>query len=98
MSSKPRNRPLKIIDSALVSANIVKDACEGAPVLAPLKATAGILITILETIRSVKVNKEDWIRLGEHLSTQIKDMHDDLSHWSGPHSTELLVAANTYEQ
>ncbi|KAG8817772.1 hypothetical protein FRC18_000362 [Serendipita sp. 400] len=97
MTSTPRQ--LKIIDSALLSAKIVKDASEAAPVLGPLKATAGLVITILETIRDVKTNKEDWVTLGEHLSVQIKDIHDDLSRCSTPHSsTELLLVVNTYEQ
>ncbi|KAG8785165.1 hypothetical protein FRC16_001995 [Serendipita sp. 398] len=98
MTSTPRNRQLNIIDGALLSAKIVKDASEAAPVLGPFKATAGLVITILETIRDVKTNKKDWITLGEHLSIQIKDIHDDLSRCSTPHSTELLLVVNTYEQ
>ncbi|KAG8861292.1 hypothetical protein FRB91_009203 [Serendipita sp. 411] len=96
MTSTPRQ--LKIIDGALLSAKIIKDASEAAPVLGPLKATAGLVITILETIRDIKTNKEDWITLGEHLLVQIKDIHDDLSRCSTPHSTELLLMVHTYEQ
>ncbi|KAG8861320.1 hypothetical protein FRB91_009231 [Serendipita sp. 411] len=49
MTSTPRQ--LKILDGALLGAKIIKDASEAAPVLGPLKATAGLVITILETIR-----------------------------------------------
>ncbi|KAG8797138.1 hypothetical protein FRC16_009188 [Serendipita sp. 398] len=96
MTSTPRQ--LKILDGALLGAKIIKDASEAAPVLGPLKATAGLVISILETIRDIKTNKEDWIALGEHLSVQIKDIHDDLLYCATPHSTELLLVVNTYEQ
>ncbi|KAG8848378.1 hypothetical protein FRC20_002546 [Serendipita sp. 405] len=98
MTSTPRNRQLKIIDGALLSAKLIKDASEADPLLGPLKVTAGLVVTILETIRDVKTNKEDWATLGEHLSAQIKDIHDDLSRCPTPHSTELLLVVNTYEQ
>ncbi|KAG8836656.1 hypothetical protein FRB91_008549, partial [Serendipita sp. 411] len=98
MSSKPPNRHLEIIDAALLGARVVKDASEASEILAPLKATAGIVITILETVRSVKTNKEDWTALGEHLSIQIKGMQDNLSRCPIPHSTALLLAVNSYEQ
>ncbi|KAG8797199.1 hypothetical protein FRC16_009135, partial [Serendipita sp. 398] len=98
MSRNPGNSHLEIIDAALLGAKIVKDASEVAPVLAPLKSTIGIVITILETIRGVKTNKEDWVTLGERLSIQIKDMQDKLSRCPTPHSTSLLLAVNSYEQ
>ncbi|KAG8837167.1 hypothetical protein FRC18_009890, partial [Serendipita sp. 400] len=98
MSRNPSNRHLEIIDAALLGAKIVKDASEVAPVLAPLKGTIGIVITILETVRGVKTNKEDWVTLGERLSIQIKDMQDKLSRCPTPHSTSLLLAVNSYEQ
>ncbi|KAG9053166.1 hypothetical protein FS842_008567, partial [Serendipita sp. 407] len=46
----------------------------------------------------VKTSKKDWAAFGEHLSVQIKDIYDDLSRCPTPHSTELLVVLNTYEQ
>ncbi|KAG8819591.1 hypothetical protein FRC19_009674 [Serendipita sp. 401] len=98
MSRNPGNSHLEIIDAALLGAKIVKDASEVAPVLAPLKGTIGIVITILETIRGVKTNKEDWATLGKRLSTQIKDMQDNLSRCPTPHSTSLLLAVDSYEQ
>ncbi|KAG8855650.1 hypothetical protein FRC20_000725, partial [Serendipita sp. 405] len=98
LSMSSIDRHLKIIDAALLSAKIVKDASEASEVLIPLKVTAGIMITILETIRGVKTNKEDWATLGEHLATQIKGMQDNLSRCSIPHSTALLLAVNSYEQ
>ncbi|KAG8851207.1 hypothetical protein FRB91_008284 [Serendipita sp. 411] len=98
MSRNLGNSHLEIIDAALLGAKIVKDASEVAPVLAPLKGTIGIVITILETIRGVKTNKEDWTTLGERLSTQIKGMQENLSRCPTPHSTSLLLAVNSYEQ
>ncbi|KAG8837169.1 hypothetical protein FRC18_009893 [Serendipita sp. 400] len=98
MSSISRDRHLEIIDAALLGAKIVKDASECAPVLAPLKGVAGIVITILETVRDMKTNKEDWITLVENLSIQIKGMQDNLSRCPTPHSTSLLLAVNSYEQ
>ncbi|KAG8820506.1 hypothetical protein FRC19_008802 [Serendipita sp. 401] len=98
MTTKPRNRHLEIIDAALLGAKVVKDAAEVVPVLAPLKGAVGIVITILETIRGVKTNKEDWATLGKHLSIQIEGIRDDLSRCPIPHSTTLLRAVNRYEQ
>ncbi|KAG8846669.1 hypothetical protein FRB91_000553 [Serendipita sp. 411] len=98
MSSKPRNRHLETIDAAVLGARIVKDTSEVSEILAPLKAIAGIVITILETVRGVKTNKEDWANLGENLSIQIKGIHDNLSRCPTPHSTALLLAVNSYEQ
>ncbi|KAG8836889.1 hypothetical protein FRC18_010515 [Serendipita sp. 400] len=98
MTSTPSEHQLRIIDGALLSAKLIKDASEAAAVLGPLKVTAGLVITILETIRDVKTNKEDWVTLGEHLSNQIKDIHDDLSRCPTAPSTELLLVVNTYEQ
>ncbi|KAG8778104.1 hypothetical protein FRC15_010965 [Serendipita sp. 397] len=98
MSSTSRDRHLKIIDAALLGAKVVKDASECGPVLAPLKGVAGIVITILETVRDMKTNKEDWTTLVEHLSIQIKGMQDNLSRCPTPHSTSLLLAVNSYEQ
>ncbi|KAG8839592.1 hypothetical protein FRB91_006912, partial [Serendipita sp. 411] len=98
MTNTPHNRQLNIIDDTLLSGKLVNDASEAAPVLDPLKVTAGLLITILETIRDVKSSKKDWIAFGEHLSVQIKDIHDDLSRCPTPHPKELLLVVNTYEQ
>ncbi|KAG8786168.1 hypothetical protein FRB91_001774, partial [Serendipita sp. 411] len=98
MTSTPHNRQPNIIDDTLLSAKLVNDASEAAPGLDPLKVIAGLLITILETIRDVKTSKKDWAAFGEHLSVQIKDIYDDLSRCPTPHSTELLVVLNTYEQ
>ncbi|KAG8835384.1 hypothetical protein FRC18_000592 [Serendipita sp. 400] len=98
MTSKPPNRHLEIIDAALLGARLVKDAAEVAPILAPLKGAVGIVITILETIRGVKTNKKDWATLSERLSTQTNGMRDNLSRCPTPHSTQLLLAVNSYEQ
>ncbi|KAG8835383.1 POC1 centriolar protein A [Serendipita sp. 400] len=98
MASKSRDRHLEIIDAALLGARLVKDAAEVAPVLAPLKGTVGIVITILETIRGVTTNKKDWATLSERLSTQTNGVQDNLSRCPTPHSTQLLFAVNSYEQ
>ncbi|KAG8798546.1 hypothetical protein FRC20_007099 [Serendipita sp. 405] len=98
MSGTPRNRHLEIIDAALLGAKVIKDASDASEVLAPLKATAGIVITILETARGVKTNKEDWATLIKYLSSQIKDMQGILLRCPTPHSTALLLAVNSYEQ
>ncbi|KAG8846214.1 hypothetical protein FRB91_001068, partial [Serendipita sp. 411] len=98
MTSKPRNRHLRKIDAALLSAKIVKDGVEIVPVLAPLKGAVGIVITILETVRTITTNKEDWATLGRRLSMQIQSMQDKLSRCPIPHSTQLLLAVNSYEQ
>ncbi|KAG8833251.1 hypothetical protein FRB91_000039 [Serendipita sp. 411] len=98
MASKSRDRHLEIIDAALLGARLVKDAAEVAPVLAPLKGTVGIVITILETIRGVKTNKKDWATLSKRLSTQTNGVQDNLSRCPTPHSSQLLLAVNSYEQ
>ncbi|KAG8849605.1 hypothetical protein FRB91_009742 [Serendipita sp. 411] len=98
MAAKTGSRHLEIVDAALLGAKVVKDASEVVPVLAPLKGAVGIVITILETIRGVKTNKEDWATLGKHLSIQIKGIQEDLSRCPIPHSTTLLLAVNRYEQ
>jgi hypothetical protein len=49
---RKRKRP-EVIDGAILAANLAKDAAETISVLAPLKASMGMLTTLLE---SIKVN------------------------------------------
>jgi hypothetical protein len=54
MSSRPKSkkRPIEeVTDGAILVAKVVKDASESLPVLAPLKASMGIVITLLENLK-----------------------------------------------
>ncbi|CAG8746953.1 454_t:CDS:2, partial [Acaulospora colombiana] len=52
-------------------AKIAKDAGETIPLLAPLKAAMGIMITLLEVIKDVRKCEEDWETLSNHLANRI---------------------------
>jgi hypothetical protein len=47
---KKKKRP-EVIDGAILAANLAKDAAETISVLAPLKASMGMLTTLLESIK-----------------------------------------------
>ncbi|PVF91364.1 hypothetical protein CPB86DRAFT_820554, partial [Serendipita vermifera] len=97
MSATPSNNPFRQLDSALVVANLAKDTLAVAPVPSPIKDAAAVLITVLETIREVKSNKEAWARFGTTLSDQINAIQANVDGCSPPHSTALLQMANRYE-
>ncbi|PVF94103.1 WD40 repeat-like protein [Serendipita vermifera] len=97
MSAIPSNNPFRQLDSALVVANLAKDTLAAAPVPSPIKDAAAVLITVLETIREVKSNKEAWVRFGTTLSDQINAMQANIDGCSPPHSKALLQMANRYE-
>ncbi|PVF93379.1 WD40 repeat-like protein [Serendipita vermifera] len=97
MSATPSNNPFRQLDSALAVANLAKDTLAAAPVPSPIKDAAAVLITVLETIREVKSNKEAWAQFGTTLSNQIDDIQANVGGCSPPHSTMLLQMANRYE-
>ncbi|PVF90854.1 hypothetical protein CPB86DRAFT_524490, partial [Serendipita vermifera] len=97
MSATHTNNPFRQLDSALAVANTAKEILAVASVPSPIKDAAAVLITVLETIREVRSNKEAWVRLGTTLSDQIKDIQANVDRCSSSHSTELLEMANTYE-
>jgi hypothetical protein len=47
---RKRKRP-EVIEGAILAANLAKDAAETISVLAPLKASMGMLTTLLESIK-----------------------------------------------
>ncbi|PVF93519.1 hypothetical protein CPB86DRAFT_877091 [Serendipita vermifera] len=58
MSTTQANNPFRQLDSALAVANLAKNTLAVAPVPPPIKQAAAVLVTVLETIREVKSNKE----------------------------------------
>ncbi|PVF91751.1 hypothetical protein CPB86DRAFT_830421 [Serendipita vermifera] len=97
MSRVPKNNSFQALDSALAVAKLAKDILAAAPVPSPIKEASAVLITVLQTIRDVKSNKEAWVRLGTMLSNQINAIRENLDGSSPPHSTALLLMANKYE-
>ncbi|PVF95978.1 WD40 repeat-like protein [Serendipita vermifera] len=97
MSSTQSNNPFRQLDSALAVANLANDTLAVASVPSPIKDAAAILITVLETIREVKSNKEAWAQFGTRLSDQINDIQTNLAGCPPPHSTALLLMANRYQ-
>jgi hypothetical protein len=50
--SKGKKRNLdEVIDGAILGAKVAKEAGESVPVLSPLKASMGIVITLLENLK-----------------------------------------------
>ncbi|PVF94547.1 hypothetical protein CPB86DRAFT_636821, partial [Serendipita vermifera] len=84
----PKVRALEAaVDHAIVVAKMVKDNSEINPVLRPLKAPLGRLVSVLEAIRTSRQNKESWTALVERIQNHIKviseqvaalDSNDDL--------------------
>ncbi|PVF92596.1 hypothetical protein CPB86DRAFT_801897, partial [Serendipita vermifera] len=97
MSATPSNNPFRQLDSALALATLAKDTLAVAPVPSPIKEAAAVLITVLETIREVKSNKEAWAQFGTRLSDQIDAIQTNLAGCPPPHSTALLLMANRYQ-
>ncbi|PVF99496.1 hypothetical protein CPB86DRAFT_813871 [Serendipita vermifera] len=97
MSATQSNNPFRQLDSALAVANLAKDTLAVAPVPSPIKEAATVLITVLETIREVKLNKEAWAQFGTRLSDQIDSSQIRLDGCPPPHSTALLLMANRYQ-
>jgi hypothetical protein len=48
---KKRKRP-EVINGAILAVNLAKDAAETTAILSPLKASMGILVTLLESIKA----------------------------------------------
>ncbi|PVF92579.1 WD40 repeat-like protein [Serendipita vermifera] len=97
MSATQTNNPFRQLDSALAVANLAKDTLAVAPVPSPIKDAAAVLITVVETIREVKSNKEAWAQFGTGLSDQIGAIQTNLAGCPPPHSTALLLMANRYQ-
>ncbi|PVF91297.1 hypothetical protein CPB86DRAFT_820601, partial [Serendipita vermifera] len=97
MSRTPNNDRFQALDPALAVAKLAKDLLAVAPVPSPIKEASTVLITVLQTIRDVKSNKEAWVQLGTTLSNQINAIQANLDGCSPPHSTALLLMANQYE-
>ncbi|PVG00373.1 hypothetical protein CPB86DRAFT_222868, partial [Serendipita vermifera] len=66
-------------NSAIAVAKITKDASEAVPILSPLKASMGILITLLETVKDVRKCEEDWIALSNYLADRIGILHEQIT-------------------
>ncbi|PVF92295.1 hypothetical protein CPB86DRAFT_830098, partial [Serendipita vermifera] len=97
MSRTPKNDRFQALDPALAVAKLAKDLLAVAPVPSPIKEASTVLITVLQTIREVKSNKEAWIQLGIALSSQIDAIGKSLNECTPPHSTALVIMANRYE-
>ncbi|PVF92292.1 hypothetical protein CPB86DRAFT_819763, partial [Serendipita vermifera] len=97
MSRTPKNNQFQALDPALAVAKLAKDLLAAAPVPSPIKEASTVLVTVLQTIRDVKSNKEAWVQLGTTLSNQINAIQANLDGSSPPHSTTLLLMANQYE-
>ncbi|PVF95649.1 hypothetical protein CPB86DRAFT_875491, partial [Serendipita vermifera] len=97
MSSTQSSNPFHQLDSALAVANLAKDTLAVAPVPSSIKDAATVLITVLETIREVKSNKEAWAQFGTRLSDQIGAIQTNLAGCPPPHSTALILMANRYQ-
>ncbi|PVF91193.1 hypothetical protein CPB86DRAFT_803002 [Serendipita vermifera] len=97
MSRTPNNDRFQALDSALAVTKAVQGTLTVDPVSSPIKAATTALITVLETIREVKSNKEAWIQLGIALSSQIDAIGKSLNECTPPHSTALVIMANRYE-
>ncbi|PVF95652.1 hypothetical protein CPB86DRAFT_816988 [Serendipita vermifera] len=97
MSTEQRNSQLLALDEAPVLANMAKDTLAVALVPSPIKDAMKVLVTVLETMREVKSNKEAWYQLGTTLSNQIHTVQMNLNQFSPPHSTALVLMANRYE-
>ncbi|PVF98144.1 hypothetical protein CPB86DRAFT_389260 [Serendipita vermifera] len=82
-SMTPRERKKKRLDdavnNAITIAKIAKDTGETIPLLAPLKASMGIVITLLEIVKDVRKCEEDWETLSNYLATRIKLLQDHLA-------------------
>lgn len=59
------------LNRAITVARGSKDAIEVVSILSPLKASMGILITLLENVKDVKRCEEDWIALSYYLADRI---------------------------
>jgi hypothetical protein len=53
MSTQGKKRKqVEVIDGAILAANLTKDAAATIAVLSPLKASMGMLVTLLESIKA----------------------------------------------
>ncbi|PVF92710.1 hypothetical protein CPB86DRAFT_819401 [Serendipita vermifera] len=67
------------IGNTIRTAKLIKEASEVAPLLGPLKASMGVLITVLEDLRTSRKNKEIWIGLLEQLHEQIENIFHQMA-------------------
>ncbi|PVF98472.1 hypothetical protein CPB86DRAFT_784708 [Serendipita vermifera] len=70
MEGRKRKRQ-EVIDGVILTANLTKDASRAIAVLAPLEASMGMLITLLESIKDVRTNEENWGSLVTNISARI---------------------------
>ncbi|CAG7848652.1 SubName: Full=Uncharacterized protein {ECO:0000313/EMBL:CCA70611.1} [Serendipita indica DSM 11827] len=96
MSNSHKKTALEALDGAILAAKIAKATAEATDV-APLKSALEILINVMETIRTVKTNREDWTTFGEELSSQVMALQKALSQCKPPHSTAILQSIISYE-
>ncbi|PVF98473.1 hypothetical protein CPB86DRAFT_873331 [Serendipita vermifera] len=60
-----------VIDEAILAATVAKNASDMIAVLAPLKATMGMLIAFLESIKDVQTNQDRWESLIANISAKL---------------------------
>ncbi|PVG00371.1 hypothetical protein CPB86DRAFT_729488, partial [Serendipita vermifera] len=74
---KDKKRHLdEVINGALFAAKVTKDANESFAILSPLKPAMGALINLLENMKKVRRNKEDWSSLAEILQKRMQSIQE----------------------
>ncbi|PVG04814.1 hypothetical protein CPB86DRAFT_746923 [Serendipita vermifera] len=84
------------VNNAITIAKIAKDAGETIPLLAPLKASMGSVITLLEIVKDVRKCEEDWETLSNCLATRIGLLQDRIT--NKPVNVELQGMIAEYKE
>ncbi|PVG04817.1 hypothetical protein CPB86DRAFT_721309, partial [Serendipita vermifera] len=99
-SMTPREKKRKQLDNAvnnaITTAKIVKDAGKTIPLLAPLKASMGIVINLLEIVRDARKCEQDWETLSNHFTNRIGLLRDHLA--NKPTNVELQELIIEYKE
>ncbi|CAG8620682.1 3261_t:CDS:2, partial [Acaulospora colombiana] len=66
-----KSKRQEVLDRAILAANVTKNASEMIAVLGPLKTSMGMLISLLESIKEVQTNEDNWESLVTNISAKV---------------------------
>ncbi|PVG02915.1 hypothetical protein CPB86DRAFT_724318, partial [Serendipita vermifera] len=93
---RKRQRFDDAINAAIVVAKLARDAGDTSPLLGPLKASMGMLITLLENVKDVRKCEEDWETLSNHLADRISMLYEYIKDKSM--TVDLLEIVSNYKE
>ncbi|PVG00370.1 hypothetical protein CPB86DRAFT_795854 [Serendipita vermifera] len=95
--SKSKKRSIdQVTDGAIMVAKGGRDASDSIPVLTPLRGSLGMVIQLLENVKKVRTNKEDWVSLAQTLEGRLKAVQDAIA--GKPPSAVLQNLVSKYSE